>query len=158
MAALAEENVQEYPRPPRLEPVGAVLRVVFAGETIAETERGWRVLETHHAPSYYIPPEDVRQDLLRPAGGGSFCEWKGRARYWDVVVGDRTAEAGSWSYDRPSNDFAPLARHHAFYARMMEACFVGDIRVTPQPGGFYGGWVTPNLTGTIKGAPGTEGW
>lgn len=158
MTALPRENVQDYPRPPALQPAGARLRVVFAGETIADTERGWRVLETHHAPSYYIPPADVRIDLLTAAAGGSFCEWKGRARYWSISIGDQRADQATWSYDAPSRGFADIAGHHAFYAALVDACFVGDTRVLPQPGSFYGGWVTPNLDGTIKGGPGTEGW
>ncbi|MEO1789203.1 MAG: DUF427 domain-containing protein [Pseudomonadota bacterium] len=158
MSALPRENVQDYPRPPALEPVGARLRVLFAGQTIADTVNGWRVLETHHAPSYYIPPADVRQELVTPAGGGSFCEWKGRARYWTIEVDGQRADRAAWSYDSPTPGFADITGHFAFYAALVEACYVGETRVLPQPGSFYGGWVTPNLDGTIKGGPGTEGW
>ncbi|MFN3147963.1 MAG: DUF427 domain-containing protein [Paracoccaceae bacterium] len=84
---LPRENVQDYPRPPRLEPVPQRLMVVLGGAVIADTARGLRVLETHHAPTNYIPPEDVAAGALRPAGGGSFCEWKGRAAYSDVTAG-----------------------------------------------------------------------
>lgn len=158
MTALPRENVQDYPRPPGIEPVGVRLRVLFAGEIIADTMNGWRVLETHHAPSYYIPPEDVAQAFVRPVGGSSFCEWKGRARYWSVEVAGRRADRAAWSYDGPSPRFAAIDGYFAFYAALMDACYVGETRVLPQPGSFYGGWVTPNLEGTIKGGPGTEGW
>lgn len=156
--ALQEENVQDYPRPPALEPAGARLRVVLGGVEIASTERGWRVLETHHAPTYYIPPEDVAQDVLAPVRGTSLCEWKGRARYWDVTGGGVTRRRAAWSYDSPTPRFAPIAGHLAFYPGMMDEVWVGDVQAIAQPGDFYGGWVTPNLTGTVKGGPGTEWW
>lgn len=155
---LPRENVQDYPRPPRLEPVAQRLVVVLGGAVIADTMRGLRVLETHHAPTYYIPPEDVVAGALRPAGGGSFCEWKGRAAYFDVTGGGVTRARAAWCYPAPSARFAALAGHLAFYAAQMDECRVGEIVASPQPGGFYGGWVTPNLEGRIKGAPGSEGW
>ena len=151
------EDVRDYPRPPRLEPAGRRLRAVLGGETILDTERGLRVLETHHAPTYYVPPGEVRAEL-RWAGGRSFCEWKGVAGYWDVSAGGVTAPRAAWSYADPSPGFAALRDHLALYAGAMEACFVGDERVRPQPGDFYGGWVTAELDGIVKGGPGTEGW
>ncbi|SHI43077.1 DUF427 domain-containing protein [Wenxinia saemankumensis] len=157
MSDLPPETVQDYPRPPRLEPVPQRLLVRLGGAVAAETVRGVRVLETHHAPTYYFPPEDVAA-RLSPAAGASFCEWKGRARYVDVIARDVTARRAGWCYDAPTPAFAGLAGYFAFYAARMEACFVGEERVIPQPGDFYGGWVTSNLRGRIKGARGTEGW
>lgn len=157
MSELPPENVQDYPRPPALEPVPQRLRVRLGGILAAQTTRGYRVLETHHAPTYYIPPEDVHAEL-RPARGRSLCEWKGQARYFDVVCGSTTAPRAAWAYDRPSPRFRPIAGYLAFYAGAMEACFVGDADVQPQAGDFYGGWVTENLRGHPKGARGTEGW
>jgi uncharacterized protein (DUF427 family) len=157
MSILPIENVQDYPRPPALEMVPHRLRVTFADETVAESTRALRVLETHHAPTYYIPPEDVLARLT-PAKGGTFCEWKGRADYFDVHAGGRTALRAAWSFGGPTARFSALANYVAFYAGSMEACFVGDERVVPQPGDFYGGWVTSNLQGQIKGAAGTEHW
>ncbi len=157
MSSLARENVQSYPRPPALEPVPQEILIRLGGVTVAQTTRALRVLETHHAPTYYLPPEDV-QATLRPAKGSSLCEWKGAARYFDVIAGDRTAPRAAWAYDRPTARFAPLAGYVAFYAGHMDEAWVGDLRVTPQPGDFYGGWVTANLDGQIKGAPGTRHW
>ncbi|MEM1362898.1 MAG: DUF427 domain-containing protein [Pseudomonadota bacterium] len=151
------ENVQDYPRPPALKPVTERLRVVLGGALAADTTRGFRVLETHHAPTYYFPPEDVIATLT-PAQGRSFCEWKGAASYWDVAINGVTAPRAAWSYASPTKSFAPIADYLAFYATEMEQCFVGDQQVIPQPGNFYGGWVTDNLQGQIKGAPGTEFW
>ena len=131
--------------------------MIFAGVEIARSARALRVLETHHAPTYYIPPGDVT-GALTAAHGSSHCEWKGRAAYWDVTAGGRTARKAAWSYPDPAPRFAALADHLAFYAGPMDACFVGDTRVLPQPGDFYGGWVTPNLDGIVKGGPGTLGW
>lgn len=158
MTELPLENVQDYPRPPALEPVEQVLRIELGGQTIAETTDGWRVLETHHAPTYYLPAEAFSDGALEPAQGSSLCEWKGRASYWTLVAGSRRAPRAGWGYPTPTPDFRALRDHIAVYPGAMDACWVGDVRVTPQPGGFYGGWVTPNLTGRIKGAPGTEHW
>jgi uncharacterized protein (DUF427 family) len=156
--SLARENVQHYPRPPALEPVAERLSVMLGGVEIAATTRGFRVLETHHAPTYYFPPEDVRQGALRPSAGRTLCEWKGVARYFDVVAEPREELRAAWSYPNPTPVFAPIAGFVAFYPGRMDACFVGDMQVRPQPGDFYGGWVTPNLDGIVKGGPGTEGW
>ncbi|ROU03609.1 DUF427 domain-containing protein [Histidinibacterium lentulum] len=155
--ALAPETVQDYPRPPRIEPAGAVLRVILGGEEIVHTAEALRVLETHHAPTYYLPRAAILADIA-PAPGRSFCEWKGRARYWTLSAGGRTAPRCAWDYPDPAPGFAALKDHLAIYAHAMDACFVGSMEVTPQPGDFYGGWVTPNLRGLVKGGPGTEGW
>jgi len=158
VAGLAPEDVQDYPRPPALERVALPVRVVLGGETVAETTGALRVCETHHAPTYYIPPGDVAAGALTPAGGGSLCEWKGRAAYFDVTGGGVTRRRAAWCYPAPTAGFASLAGHVAFYPGEMDACLVGDVAATPQPGDFYGGWVTPNLEGRVKGAPGTRHW
>lgn len=152
------ERVWDYPRPPRLERVPERLRVVLGGVTIADTVAGFRVLETSHPPTYYLPRGDILSSALVPAAGQSFCEWKGVATYFDVVAGGRRLERVAWTYERPSADFAALAGCVAFYAGPMDACFVDDEQVTPQPGGFYGGWVTRNLVGPFKGSAGSSGW
>lgn len=153
-----QESVWDYPRPPRMEPVPRRVRVELAGVTIADTRRAFRVLETSHPPVYYVPPEDVRRDLLLPTARRSFCEWKGGAAYHDVRVGDRHVREAAWTYPDPTGPFAALRDHLAFYAGKMDACYVDDERVTPQPGGFYGGWITRDLVGPFKGGPGSQGW
>jgi uncharacterized protein (DUF427 family) len=153
-----QESVWDYPRPPRLERTGRRIRVVFAGETIVDTTRAWRVLETSLPPSYYIPPSDVRPGVLIAADGGSVCEWKGRAAYFTVRVGDAEAPNAAWAYLAPTPAFAPLAGFVSFYASPMGRCLVDDEIVTPQPGAFYGGWITPDVVGPFKGPPGTWGW
>ncbi len=157
MSEMPRENVQSYPRPPALEPVPQRIVVRLGGQIIADTTRALRVLETHHAPTYYLPPGDISGTLM-PAKGQSFCEWKGTARYFDVAAGDMAAKRAAWAYDDPSPRFRALAGYVAFYAGQMEACFVGIERVLPQPGDFYGGWLTSNLDGIVKGARGTESW
>ncbi|MGY6548715.1 MAG: DUF427 domain-containing protein [Roseinatronobacter sp.] len=154
---LRPECVQDYPRPPALEPVAQRIVIRLGGAIVAESLAALRVLETHHAPSYYLPPEDIHA-ALRPATGSSFCEWKGVARYYDVISGGVQAPRAAWSYGIPTLPFAQIAGHVAFYAGPMDEIWVGNARVIPQPGDFYGGWVTPNLTGRIKGAPGTLHW
>lgn len=157
MSGPVRENVQDYPRPPALAAVAQTVTIHLGGTEAARSERALRVLETHHAPTYYLPPEDVAA-ALRPVAGATLCEWKGVARYFDVTAGGVTARRAAWRYDAPTPAFAPITGWLAFYAGLMEACWVGDMRVAPQPGDFYGGWVTPNLDGAIKGAPGTRHW
>ena len=157
MTDLARENVQSYPRPPALAQVPQQITIWLGGALVAQTTRALRVLETHHAPTYYLPPEDIGA-TLRPTPGNSFCEWKGVARYYDVLSGNKIAPRAAWAYDGPTTGFAGLGGYVAFYAAQMDEAWVGNVRVIPQPGNFYGGWVTPNLEGQIKGAPGTQHW
>lgn len=156
---LPVEDVQAYPRPPALEPVPQRLTARVAGLTVLDTTRALRVLETHHAPTYYIPPGDVTPGVLIPLRDrGSFCEWKGRASYFDLRVAGHNRPRAAWCYTAPSARFAALAGYIAFYATALDQAHVGDAPVQPQPGDFYGGWVTANLRGQIKGAPGTRHW
>jgi uncharacterized protein (DUF427 family) len=153
------ESVWDYPRPPRLEATARRLRVVHRGVTLADTTQAMRILETSHPPVYYLPPSDVRMDCLRPsAQRGSFCEFKGVARYWDVVVAGVVSFGAAWSYESPSAAYAALRGHLAFYASRVDECWVDEERVAPQAGDFYGGWITHDVTGPFKGAPGTLGW
>ena len=154
---MTPENVWDYPRPPRLEPVPQRLRVIFAGKTITDTMAAFRVLETTHPPVYYLPREAFHCDI-RDSDRQSFCEWKGIARYVTFRVGSSEAVDCAWTYPNPTPSFGAICDHIAVYPAAMDACFVGDEQVRPQPGGFYGGWVTDNLIGPFKGAPGTMGW
>jgi len=152
------ECVWDYPRPPRLERTARHLRVELAGAVIAETRNAFRVLETSHPPVYYLPPEDLATPHLVASGRRSFCEWKGEASYYHVVVGDATRRDSAWFYPNPTPAFEPMRDHVAFYPGAMDACFVDGERVEAQPGDFYGGWITKDLVGPFKGAPGTLGW
>ncbi len=157
--SVGQESVWDYPRPPRLEPSSRRIRDMLGGVTIADSRRALRVLETSHPPTYYVPPQDVRWEFLEPSlGAASMCEWKGAARYFNVNAGGRRAPRSAWSYQQPAPAFAKLAHHLAFYVAQMDACFVDDEQALPQPGGFYGGWVTTDVRGPFKGEPGTEGW
>jgi uncharacterized protein (DUF427 family) len=153
-----QESVWDYPRPPRVEPVAARIRVELDGRTIADTARALRVSETASPPCYYIPPADILMDLLEPSSRTSFCEWKGMASYWSVRAGVRFAKDSAWSYPDPDEGFEAIKDCIAFYPKRMDACWVGEAKVAPQPGFYYGGWVTPNLVGPFKGVPGSEGW
>jgi uncharacterized protein (DUF427 family) len=150
--------VWDYPRPPRVESCDKHIRIVFNGVTIADTRRAKRVLETSHPPNYYIPPEDIEMQYLVRTPGSSLCEWKGEAAYHDVVVGGKRVERGAWGYPAPTPPFAAIKDHLAFYAGPMEGCYVDDEKVTPQQGGFYGGWITSDIVGPFKGEPGTMFW
>ena len=153
-----EESVWDYPRPPRVEPVDARIRVEFAGELIADSSCGQRVLETAAPPVYYFPPGDVRHEFMRPEAGTSFCEWKGVASYFSLAAPGRFAERAAWCYRDPDPAYESLRGQLAFHAARVDACFVGEQRVTPQPGDYYGGWITAALVGPFKGEPGTEDW
>jgi len=157
MTELPVENVQSYPRPPALEPVPQRIEVFFGGQLIVDTTAAFRVLETHHPPTYYIPVADTQCEF-RKIAQRTLCEWKGAATYFDVVVEGRSASAAAWCYERPTTAFAPIKDYLAFYASKMDRCLVGGVEVDAQAGSFYGGWLTPNLTGTAKGRPGTEHW
>jgi uncharacterized protein (DUF427 family) len=152
------EFVRDYPRPPRVEPVGQRIQVVFNGETIADTTRAQRVLETFGAPVYYLPLADVRADVLAETARTTVCEWKGTASYYSLRVGGRAAENVGWAYHDPKRGYEPIRDHIAFYCAPMDACFVGDQQARPQPGQFYGGWITDGIIGPFKGEPGTESW
>ena len=153
------ESVWDYPRPPRVEPLRAHARVVVDGVTIAESGGALRVLETSHPPVIYFPPADVRiAEYLRPANGTSFCEWKGTASYFDLIMDRRRIARVAWTYRRPAAAYVELQGHLAFYPGRVDACFIGDERVRAQAGDFYGGWITAGITGPFKGEPGTGGW
>lgn len=153
-----QESVWDYPRPPRVENVSSRIRVMLGGVVIADSVRSYRVLETSHPPVYYVPRDDVRAGALMPSAGTTFCEWKGRAEYFDVVGGARIARRAAWSYSDPDPGVDAIRGAVAFYAHLMDECTVDGERVTPQPGGFYGGWITSNIVGPFKGSPGTGGW
>ncbi len=135
------------------------MRVVFNGITIANSINALRVLETSHPPVYYIPPSDIEMTYLQlVAGQRTFCEFKGAASYWTVRVEDKAAESVGWSYATPLKGFEAIQDHISFYAGPMDACYVGDQKVQPQAGDFYGGWITSDIVGPFKGGSGTWGW
>ena len=153
-----QESVWDYPRPPRVEAVSKPIKVIFNGVVIAETNRAKRVLETSHPPGYYLPPEDINMAYLTRTGRTSYCEWKGQAGYYTVEVGHRRAENAAWFYPSPTPGYESIKDYVSFYPHLMDACYVDGEQVIPQAGGFYGGWITSNLTGPFKGEPGSQGW
>jgi len=155
----ARESVWDYPRPPAVVPSERLVRIEHGGIIVTESRRAIRVLETAGAPVWYLPPEDVRLELLRHAPGRrTLCEWKGPATYLDLVVGDRVSREAAWTYPRPSPGYEAIAGYIAFYAARVDSATVDGEAVRPQPGGFYGGWITDDVIGPYKGEPGTEGW
>jgi uncharacterized protein (DUF427 family) len=156
--APGQESVWDYPRPPRVEKFNGILRLRFGGVLIAETRNAYRVLETSHPPTYYIPMGDIAAKYLKKAPGESHCEWKGTAGYFSLSVEGKIAEKCAWYYPNPTPAFAVLRNHVAFYASVLDECTVNGEQVQAQPGGFYGGWITNNIVGPFKGVPGSEGW
>lgn len=152
-----QESVWDYPRPPRLEPDRRLAEVRWGDAIIASSRRTIRILETSHPPVFAFPADDVRTSLIEPAPGSSVCEWKGRAVYWSVVVGNFRKDRSAWSYPDPTPPFGPIAGHLCFYPQHF-SCTVDGVEVTPQEGGFYGGWITPEVVGPFKGVPGSAGW
>ncbi|NEP16322.1 MAG: DUF427 domain-containing protein [Leptolyngbya sp. SIO4C1] len=153
-----QESVWDYPRPPALEPANQLVQVIFNGTTLAETRQAQRVLETSHPPVYYIPPSDVRLEFLTATSKATYCEWKGRARYYTIEVGNQRVENAAWAYPDPTDAFSDIRDYLAFYPSRMEACYVDGERVKAQAGDFYGGWITQNIVGPFKGEPGSWGW
>ena len=153
-----QESVWDYPRPPRIEAVEKRIQVFLGGRSLADTTRALRVLETAGAPVYYIPLEDTDQDRLRAGDRTSLCEWKGGASYIDFDDGQRRVPSVAWTYRNPNRGYAAIRNHLAFCASKVDEARVGDELARPQPGGFYGGWVTDSIVGPIKGEPGSEGW
>ena len=158
MAGPGQESVWRYPRPAIAQSTDAHIVIEHRGLILADTRSAIRTLETSHPPSYYIPPADIMRGVLRRAEGRSFCEWKGAAVYWDVVIDDLVLSRVGWSYPTPTAPFAPLRDHVAFYAAPFDRCSVDGQIVVPQPGAFYGGWITPAVVGPFKGMPGSNGW
>jgi len=150
-------SVWDFPRPPILVRDEREIVVRWGEALIARTCGAWAVRETSHPPTFYLPMADVEKALLRPAGGGSFCEWKGPALYWDLSDGERHLPQVAWSYRQPLLGAEPLADCIAFYAHHLD-CTVGGAKACAQHGGFYGGWITPDLSGPFKGEHGSSGW
>lgn len=153
-----QRSVWDFPRPAIAHPFDALIRIEHGGIVIAETRSSVCTYETSHPPSYYIPPDAIAPGVLRRAPGSSFCEWKGAAVYWDIVVGDVVLPRVGWSYPNPSASFAILRDHVAFYAGPFDRCTVDGETVIPQPGAFYGGWITSRFSGPFKGGLGSMGW
>lgn len=154
-----EESVWDYPSPPRIEKIANEIQVVFNGEAVIDSKGGYRILETSHPPTYYIDPSGIKAEHLKESGGGgSYCEWKGTATYYDIVVGDKVAQRAAWVYKNPSGMYRNIKDHIAVYAGKMEYCTVDGEKVIPQPGQFYGGWITKNIKGPFKGVDGSWGW
>jgi uncharacterized protein (DUF427 family) len=152
------ESVWDYPRPPALVRCERRVRVELGGVTVADSAAAWRVLETSHPPTIYVPADDIADGCITPAAGRSFCEWKGDATYFDVVAATRREIRAAWAYPAPAAAYEALRDHVAFYPGRMDACWLDDERVQSQPGDFYGGWISADLRGPFKGAPGTRSW
>ncbi|NHF60355.1 DUF427 domain-containing protein [Flavobacteriaceae bacterium TP-CH-4] len=151
-----QRSVWDFPRPPMIEKVAKRVTVEHQGQIIADSLNTLAVLETASPPTYYIPEQDVNMDMLvKMPGKTSLCEWKGSATYW--ALREVSAQPVAWSYPNPFPEFELLKDHWAFYPQYLD-CYVDGTKVRPQPGGFYAGWITPDLVGPFKGEPGTGHW
>lgn len=153
-----QESVWDYPRPPRIEDSTRHIQIMLHDQIVADSVRTRRVLETSHPPVYYIPPDDINMALLRPIPGGSWCEWKGQASYYDIVIQNETISGVAWAYSNPNRGFESIQHYIAFYPSKMDRCTVDGEVVHAQEGDFYGGWITSDIVGPFKGATGTMGW
>lgn len=153
-----QESVWDYPRPARCERSSKHLIVEHSGEVIAETRAAFRVIETSHPPVYYFPPQDIASGKLVKTPKQTFCEWKGYADYWDIVVNHIRVSNAAWSYPDPSPAFRVMKDHVAFYPHLVDRCIADCAEIKPQPGNYYGGWITLDVVGPFKGEPGTEFW
>lgn len=152
-----KESVWDYPRPPKIDPDSRNILVKLDEVVIAETTNAVRILETASPPTIYIPPSDINMELMeKTSGGSSMCEWKGAATYWNVKLADKIIPKSAWSYEDPFEEYEDIKSYLSFYPAIFE-CFIDDERVNPQPGGFYGGWITSEIVGPVKGEPGISG-
>ena len=152
------ESVWDYPRPPQIEKVTKHVQVFFGDKLIANTKAAFRVLETSHPPTYYISPTDVQLKFLQKNEIQTVCEYKGVADYYNLKVDDQISKSAAWSYRSPALGYESLKDYLSFYPSRVDSCYVDGERVHAQEGDFYGGWITSNIIGPFKGAPGTEGW
>ncbi len=155
--APGQESVWDYPRPPRLELVNQHIQIFCEDTLVADTRQSYRVLETSHPPVYYLPPNQIKLEYLRPESRRTYCEWKGIARYYTLILKDKVIPQIAWYYAEPTPDFSAIAGYLAFYPSKV-SCFVDGEAVRAQAGDFYGGWITPAIVGPFKGEPGTMGW
>lgn len=153
-----QESAWDYPRPPALVRSTRRVRVEFAGRIIADTREAFRVLETSHPPTWYLPPQNVDESVLVPSDHTTFCEWKGQAHYYSLEKGNEFSLDAAWFYPEPMPRFAPIGNYLAFYPSKVDACWLDDERVVAQEGDFYGGWISSDVVGPFKGAPGSQGW
>ncbi len=151
-----QESVWDYPRPPQLLADVRLIEVLSGCNLIARSDKTYRVCETASPPTFYIPPADIDLNLLKEAAGSSYCEWKGAARYWVLKARPAPVPVG-WSYPKPRAAFSKLKDFVSFYPGRVD-CYVNGDLVRPQPGGFYGGWITDDVVGPFKGEPGTGHW
>lgn len=153
-----QESVWDYPRPAVCEPTNRHVQIIHRGIEIANSKGAWRTLETSHPPTYYIPQEDVALQYLQPNQRRTMCEWKGQARYFDLVMDWERLDAVAWAYPAPSPSFAGIKDYLAFYPDPLDECRIDGELITPQPGQFYGGWISQYEAGPFKGVPGSQFW
>jgi len=153
-----QESAWDFPRPPAVEPTDRHVVVSFGGVVIADTRQAVRVLETAHPPVYYIPPHHVRLELMTLNGHRTQCEYKGSASYYDISLDGRTVENVAWVYTDPLPGYEAIRGRVAFYPGRVDEALVDGERVAPQPGSFYGGWITSDVVGPFKGEPGSWNW
>lgn len=153
-----QESVWDYPRPATCEATERRIRIVHRGVEIVDSSAVWRTLETSHPPTYYIPQTDVMMKHLEPNPRRTMCEWKGQAHYFDIVIGEARIEAGAWMYSNPTPAFVAIRNMLAFYPDPLDQCMVDGQIIMPQPGQFYGGWISQYEAGPFKGVPGSQFW
>lgn len=153
-----QESVWDYPRPPAIEQVSAHIRIVNNNDTIFDGNRSFRILETSHPPTYYLPLSGFKEGVLLRTDRSSFCEFKGVAHYYHIRVGQKIIESAAWGYDNPNSKYQSIKDHVSVYASKVDECYVADELVEPQEGDFYGGWITSKIVGPFKGGAGTWGW
>jgi uncharacterized protein (DUF427 family) len=152
------ESVWDYPLPPAPRPGECLVTAAPAGVEIMRSKETIRILETSHPPTFYIPPGKVRTRYLELSRSVSSCEFKGEAVFFNLRVGDRHSEDAAWCYPNPSPGYEAITGFFAFYPNKVDECTVGGEKVKPQPGGYDGGWITPDVVGPFKGEPGAISW
>ena len=131
-----DEEIFVHPRDPykRVDVIASSreVRIIVGGETIAETRRARFLFETRLPTRYYIPPGDVRMDLLVPSDKVTACPYKGTARYWSVRIGDRVFPDIVWKLPDPISECPKIKGHLAFSNEHVDEILVDGVAV-PRP-------------------------
>ena len=156
--AVGQTSVWDFPNAPLVEAFNKNIRIYYKGLLIADTWQAKRVLEKAHPPVYYIQLQDIQMHYLTPNREISFCAYKGKSSFFNLVVGSDTVTDVGWTYAKPTSKYVELIGYIAFFAGKGCDCYVDDELAIPQPSEFFGGWVTSDIVGPFKGGEGTWEW
>jgi class 3 adenylate cyclase/uncharacterized protein (DUF427 family) len=135
-----------------IEPSGQRVRVVFRGETVADSTRALVMHETRLPPVFYFPRADIRMDLLTRTDHRSHCPFKGNASYWTVHVGDEAAMNAAWAYEQPFDESWMVKDCIAFTWGAMDSWYLDEVETAEPPGAETSEAANPFVRWLVKDA------